>query len=300
MIRLFAPAKINLSLEVLGKRADGYHEVRTVLQAIDLADEVLIEPSEINISLRIEPAGALSVEGNLVLRAADALREETGVSAGAGIVLRKRIPVAAGLGGGSSDAAATLLGLRKLWEVDRDKAAAYRVATSLGADVPFFLRGGTALGSGRGDALELLGLPIERFAVVVTPPEAQDPSKTARLYGMLRPEHFSDGSRTAEVARRIASGRPLGDAMSNTFDAVAGQAYRRYHEACSIVRAASTRRAAREKRVLLAGAGPSVFTLVDDRDEGDAIAAEAHEQGYEAHVARLLGPWSSDGLRELP
>jgi 4-diphosphocytidyl-2-C-methyl-D-erythritol kinase len=290
VIRLKAPAKVNLSFEVLGKRSDGFHEVRTVLQAVDLCDVVEVEEAD-EISLTVEPEGAVPVAGNLVLRAAEGLRAATGVASGAAIRLTKRIPVAAGLGGGSSDAATTLLGLRRLWGVDRDKSAIYRIAAALGSDVPFFLRGGTAVGSGRGDALELLPMPVEGFAVVVTPRElAADDAKTSRLYGLLKPQHFSDGSSTGAVVFRIAKGQPVGNALRNTFEQVALAAHDSYEMTCTIF---GTTEAG---KTLLAGAGPSMFTLVSDEAVGEKIAASMVRAGYEAHVARLLGPWGGDGL----
>jgi 4-diphosphocytidyl-2-C-methyl-D-erythritol kinase len=290
VIHLLAAAKVNLAFEVLGKREDGFHEVRTVLQAIDLCDEVEVEAAR-EISLVVEPAGAVPVEGNLVLRAAEALREATGVAGGAAIRLRKRIPVAAGLGGGSSDAAATLLALRQLWDVDRDKSVIYRIAASLGSDVPFFLRGGTAVGSGRGDALELLPMPVERFAVVVTPVAgAEDATKTSRLYSLLEPRHFSDGSGAGAVIFRIVKGQPVGNALRNTFEQVAFSAHDSYEMMCTMF---GTTEAG---TTLLAGAGPSMFTLVDDEAVAERIAASMVSAGFEARVARLLGPWGSEGL----
>mgnify|MGYP002630466043 CR=1 FL=1 len=289
MIRLLAPAKINLSFDVIGRRDDGFHEVRTVLQAIDLADLLEIKEAP-EISLTVEPEGVVPVEGNLVVRAANALREALGVSTGAAITLRKRIPVAAGLGGGSSDAAATLQGLRMLWGIDCDLTLIDRIAASLGADVPFFLRGGTAVGSGRGDVLELLPLPVEKYAVVVTPYEPADAAKTARLYGFLKPEHYSDGSSTGSLVFRILKQSPIGNAMRNTFAAVAASAYESYEMA------RTTFDATEASATLLAGAGPSMFTLVDDEAIGDEIAKCMTDAGYEAHLARLLGPWSNEGL----
>ena len=145
MIRVLAPAKVNLSFEVLGRRDDGFHEVQTVLQAIDLADVIEVKEAP-KISLTVEPGHAVPVTGNLVLQAARALHQAMDLPdvSGATITLHKRIPVAAGLGGGSSDAAATLLALRRLWSVDVDMSLIYRIAASIGTDVPFFLRGGTA------------------------------------------------------------------------------------------------------------------------------------------------------------
>ena len=149
-------AKVNLGLEILGRRADGLHEIRTVLQTIDLADEMIVERAE-RISLVVE--GLYRVEAgpsNLVMQAASALAARL-PGLGARITLRKRIPAGAGLGGGSSDAAATLMALDRLWGLDADPGLLYELARGLGADVPFFLYGGTCLAVGRGD--EVLPLP---------------------------------------------------------------------------------------------------------------------------------------------
>jgi len=265
---------------VIGKRADGYHDVRTVLQTVDLSDDVEIEPAS-ELTLTVEPASAVPVDGNLVLRAAHMLRQAVGEARGAAITLRKRIPVAAGLGGGSSDAAATLLGLRDLWSLHISDAALSVMAAMLGADVPFFLRGGTALGTGRGDDLRPLPMPVESLAVIVTPQEPDEATKTARLYGMLGPEHFSDGGKTDEVVRRIEAGEPLGDAPYSTFAQVAFSAYASYELACTIL---GTTRA---EHTLLCGAGPSLITLVDDVAVAESIRDRMLGEGHVVHVAKL-------------
>lgn len=152
------PAKVNLHLEVLGRRADGYHELRTVFQAVGVWDELDLSPAPPGVvELAVEPAGAAPAgEENLVVRAAWALIAERKADGGARITLRKRIPVAGGMGGGSSDAAGALAGLALLWGLDASYAALQPLAAALGADVPYFLVGGTALGSGRGSAVEPL------------------------------------------------------------------------------------------------------------------------------------------------
>ena len=143
-------AKINLGLRVLGRHEDGYHEIRTTLQTIDLADEILLEEdAALSLSVvgpRAVPAG----ESNLVLRAARALAERH-PGFGARITLHKSVPAGAGLGGGSSNAAATLLGLDRLWGLDADPGILYSIARHLGMDVPFFLYCGTCLAVGRVD-----------------------------------------------------------------------------------------------------------------------------------------------------
>jgi 4-diphosphocytidyl-2-C-methyl-D-erythritol kinase len=267
-------------LEVIGKRADGYHDVRTVLQTVNLFDDIEIEHAG-ELTLTVEPASAVPIDGNLVLHAAHMLRQAVGEARGAAITLRKRIPVAAGLGGGSTDAAATLLGLRELWSLDISDAALAAMAALLGSDVPFFLRGGTTLGTGRGDELRPLSMPVESLAVIVTPQEPEEATKTARLYGMLRPEHFSDGGKTDEVVRRIEADEPLGNAPYSTFAQVAFSAYASYELACTILRTT------RAEHTLLCGAGPSLITLVDDAAVAESIRDCMLGEGHVVHVAKL-------------
>src|SRR2546423_2242937 len=156
---LNAAAKVNLILEVLGKRDDGYHGLVTVMQAVALCDRITLEDADV---LELASSPGVPADGrNLALRAATALREAAGVTRGARITLDKRIPVAAGLGGGSSDAAAVLLGLNRLWNLRWPLARLAEVAVTLGMDVPFFLRGGVALGTGRGERVApLAGMPL--------------------------------------------------------------------------------------------------------------------------------------------
>ena len=137
MLTIRACAKINLTLEALGKRADGYHDVVTVMQTIDLCDELTLEPSNA-VSLQCSDP-ALETDDNLVLRAAHLLRDRSGFEGGVKAHLRKSIPVAAGLGGGSSDAAAALAGLRRLWGLEQAVPDLQPLAAALGSDVPFFL-----------------------------------------------------------------------------------------------------------------------------------------------------------------
>ena len=288
MIRLRAPAKVNLSFEVLWRRTDGFHEVRTVLAAVDLADELDLQEA-VRRTLTVEPHGAVPIENNLVLRAAGLLRDACGVPGGASIVLRKRIPVGAGLGGGSSDAAATLLGLRRLWSLDVPSERLAGLAAELGSDVGFFLGGGTALARGRGDELARLPQPIERFAVIATPEEHVE-GKTSRMYGLLGPQHYSDGGPTAEVARRIQASQPVGGMGFNAFEAVAVAAYASYRP----LRESFVGSGAHP--VLLCGAGPAMFVLTDDEAEAGAVRERVAAAGYDACTVRLLPPWDIDGL----
>jgi 4-diphosphocytidyl-2-C-methyl-D-erythritol kinase len=150
-------AKFNLALEVREKRPDGFHEVRTVLQSMALCDTLEVFPAGEGISFTCSDPGLPTGPENLVVKAAAALRDATGCTKGVRLHLTKRIPSQAGLGGGSSDAAVTLLALARLWRLPYDAAALLPIATTLGSDVPYFLVGGTALGVGRGE--EVYPLP---------------------------------------------------------------------------------------------------------------------------------------------
>ncbi len=192
-----AYAKINLTLEVLGRRPDGYHEVRTVLQVIDLRDTLVVEGADA-LSLTCDRKD-LEGEDNLALRAAHLLRVESGVSTGARLTLHKRIPIAAGLGGGSADAAAALRALDRLWGLGWPVERLAALAERLGSDVPFCLYGGTVLGEGRGERLTPLPVLPPRWVVLAAPVAAMQ-GKTSALYARLASEDRSDGQATAQLA----------------------------------------------------------------------------------------------------
>ncbi|GAG13405.1 unnamed protein product, partial [marine sediment metagenome] len=166
-LTLPAYAKINLTLEALAKRADGYHEIVTVLQTVSLVDTLTFEPGEsLDLSCNIP---SLQSADNLVLKAASLLKEKTGCLKGASIRLTKGIPIAAGLGSGATDAAATLVGLNRLWELNLPPQRLMELAANLGSDAPFFLCGGTALAKGRGEKVTPLPPAPELWMVLLRP-----------------------------------------------------------------------------------------------------------------------------------
>jgi 4-diphosphocytidyl-2-C-methyl-D-erythritol kinase len=172
-VRIPALAKVNLRLEVIGKRADSFHELRTIFQTISLHDEVRLKAArKPGITLKVHGNDLLSnepIEKNLVYRAVDALRRELNHRDGVAVELRKTIPAGRGLGGGSSDAAAALLGYLRLVKKKLSRERLFELAATLGADVPFFLEGGSALGIGKGD--EIYPLPdISRLSLCVVSP----------------------------------------------------------------------------------------------------------------------------------
>ncbi len=236
---LRSPAKINWTLDVLGHRDDGYHEVRTVLQTIALSDTVTVSPADgIEVVVTGETGDLLEQpqEDNLAYRAASALREEGNVSSGARIELLKRIPLAAGLGGGSSNAAATLRGLRTIWHLSLTDADLARIGSHLGSDVPFFFTGGTALGTGRGDEVTPLPDVAKQRLVVAWSPSAR-PNKTAEMYAALESSDFVDDTHSARFIKSLHHEAPLTEAgLTNVFESIlrrvdptAGQAFADAH-----------------------------------------------------------------------
>ena len=165
-----APGKLNLFLHVLGQRADGMHELQTVFQLIEQADQVGIRVREDGIVRRKAPVAGIAEEDDLCVRAAHKLKAASGSRLGADLALRKVLPIGGGLGGGSSDAATVLLVLNRLWRAGFPRAELMALAGTLGADVPFFVYGRNALGEGTGERLTALALPSRWFVVLV--PEA--------------------------------------------------------------------------------------------------------------------------------
>ena len=168
-ISLKAPAKINLFLEILGKRDDGYHEIETVMQEIDLVDNLQFEEIQEGVRLNCNDKNIPSDENNLVCKAANLILNECGIRKGVLISLEKNIPVGAGLGGGSSDAAATLKALNLLWKIGLNDAELMEFAAKLGSDIPFFIKGKTALCSGRGEKITPIEVRSEMNYLVIFP-----------------------------------------------------------------------------------------------------------------------------------
>jgi 4-diphosphocytidyl-2-C-methyl-D-erythritol kinase len=161
-----APAKLNLFLHVVGRRPDGYHDIQTVFQLIDLCDSLSFEPRPDPVIRRVEGPAAVPAAEDLCLRAARQLQEAAGLQAGVDIRLIKRIPLQGGLGGGSSDAATTLVALNEIWGAGLGTAELARLGRELGADVPLFVHGHSAWGEGVGDRLIPIDLPPRHFAIV--------------------------------------------------------------------------------------------------------------------------------------
>ncbi len=265
-----APAKLNLGLEILGRRRDGYHDLATIFIAIGLFDTLrMLDRPGLEIT-----CGCPSVrdEENLISRAIDELRTTLGVARGVSVDLEKRIPLASGLGGASSDAAAALRGACKLWNLNPGRSELESLALRLGSDVPFFLQGGAAYGTGRGETLESLGLPIDTTFVVVAP-SVVIPRKTAALYSSLDPTDFSDGQRIAMQAARLRSGLPVdSQLLHNAF------ARPLYRLAPDLAELPGLMRAAGAPTVAITGAGPAHYTIADCPARAEHIATNLRQR----------------------
>lgn len=276
-----AYAKLNLTLEVLGKRPDGYHEVASVLQTISLADRLTFRPAG-QLSLECSEA-ALENEDNLVLRAARLLQDETGTTKGAAIILEKGIPTASGLGGGSTDAAATLWALTQLWELTLSESQLCSLSARIGSDVPFFLTGGTALARGRGEQITPLP-PIAESWFLVIRPKLDIPQKTATLYGLLNKQHWTRGQATQHLVDALTAGQPLREAyLYNVFDAVAPDAYPMISQWRRHLLEANP------SRPHLAGAGPSLYIPVESESQGQQVLRQLPQsKGADFFVVRTV------------
>ena len=281
MLTLQAPAKINLTLEVLGKREDGFHEIRSVIQTINLCDSLNFRLGQ-GIEIRSN-VPAWIAEKSLVARAVKLVKETTGCSKGVMIEVGKRIPLLAGLGGDSSDAVAALRGLNKLWELGLSPEELLGLASQLGSDATFFLYGGTALVAGRGEKVTLLPPLPHRWVVLMVPPIARTPGKTERLYASLNPGHHSGGQITDSLVATLRGGHEVTpSSLFNVFDDVAAESFSGLDEyRQQFLESGAT-------SVHLAGSGPALFTLVEDKVQAERIYRKLQQSGQESYLAETL------------
>ncbi|HEY3120578.1 MAG TPA: 4-(cytidine 5'-diphospho)-2-C-methyl-D-erythritol kinase [Vicinamibacteria bacterium] len=284
-LRLRAFAKLNLGLEVLRKREDGYHELRTVFQTIDLHDDVLLTLSPRGIEVACDDPAVPEGEGNLAWRAARDLQRYGRVAGGVRIELRKRIPVGAGLGGGSSDAAAVLMGLNRLWRLEIGAEPLRLLAARLGADVPYFLVGGTALGVGRGDEVYPLREQIRSPVVVAFPGLAVSTAAVFnRVDSSLTPRE-SGHMIICFIARRLEGGSGY-ETLSNQLEEAALVEAPELAERVRKIRGILVRE--RALLVSLTGSGSAYFGLFDDASAAARARAALQAAGFGAFRGRTL------------
>lgn len=280
-LTLRASAKVNLSLEVLGKRPDGYHEVVTVMQAVDLYDRLTLEAAP-TLSFSSDDPDLPTDERNLVMRAARLLKEAASVEAGARIELKKRIPVAAGLGGGSSDAAAALWGLNRLWKLRWTRARLMELAVGIGMDVPFFLGVGPALATGRGEHLKPLG-KTGGYALVLVNPRVG--LSTREVYGRVPAGWCAQPTGTAHVvdALRMRSAARVASALTNTLEGIVEPVL----PVVGRIKAALL--AAGALGALMSGSGPTVFGMARSLDHARQIRRRVNRAGWACWAVRTHG-----------
>lgn len=276
-----AYAKINLTFEVVGKREDGYHEIASVMQAISLCDVLTFELQESIYLMSNIPE--LVSPNNLVFRAAMLMQNLAGCDYGVAVFLDKGIPLASGLGGGSSDAAVTIQALSELWELNLAPAKLRAVAASLGSDVSFFCSGSTtALVQGRGD--RVVGLPtLSKTWIVLVVPPINVADKTRKMYARLDSSKFTGGQYSERVAELIGHGENVVcEFCYNAFDDIAFSFFPGLdHYRHRFLNAGAS-------EVHVAGAGPVLFAIVDDRASGEKICENLKRERLESYLAETL------------
>lgn len=288
-------AKINLTLEVLYRRADGYHQLKTVMQELMLADTITLEDREkIGVELEADHPGLPPRENNLVFRAAELLRLKYAPERGVGIRLQKNIPLAAGLGGGSSNAAAVLKGLERLWGLCLDEDILMGLAGSLGSDVPFFLRGGTVLAEGRGELITSLA-HFPRSKVLLVSPRGMELS-AGQVYNSLDPGEKGAGRKTDELVRFLKETEEKGR-RSSLLPGLGSFLVNHLEEAVfgleGRVKLVKERLLEKGFYALVSGSGPTVFAFSDREEKLPEAEEELLREGFEV----LLTETRSSGDR---
>ncbi|MDP7999582.1 MAG: 4-(cytidine 5'-diphospho)-2-C-methyl-D-erythritol kinase [Synechococcus sp. SP1 MAG] len=304
MLTVTAPAKVNLHLEVLGLRSDGFHELAMVMQSIDLADCLqFTNTADAQITLSCDDPSLSTGADNLVLKAAELLRARSGFSElGVSMHLEKRIPIGAGLAGGSSDGAAALVGLNALWGLGHPPAALESMAAELGSDMPFCVAGGTQLCFGRGEVLEPVAPTTEGLAVLlvkdplvsVSTPWAyqrcKEISGTNYLQGEMAFEQRRQALREAPWLQPLRAGCP--PPLRNDLQVVVAPETKAVQASIQLLQELPNALA-----VAMSGSGPSCFALFRDQDHCDQAAADLAPKLKTAGLSAWACSLRSDGVR---
>jgi 4-diphosphocytidyl-2-C-methyl-D-erythritol kinase len=282
MLMIEAPAKLNLTLEVLGKRPDGYHEIRSVVQTIDLCDRLHFQTDK-RTEFKSGTPEWIAKE-SLITKAVGLLRRTTGCTAGVNIEVDKHIPLLSGLGGDSSDAAAVLVGLNRFWELNLSQERLLGLAAELGSDVAFFIRGGTALIEGRGEVVTPLPSLSDGWFVLVVPRAPRQPGKTGRAYAGLNESDYTNGQYTEGVVEVLKGGGKLGfEMLFNVFERTVFSSNPELSECRQQMMTAGA------GNVHLSGSGPALFTLTCDRETAEQTYNRLWQRGLETYLAKSTG-----------
>ncbi|MEK7359823.1 MAG: 4-(cytidine 5'-diphospho)-2-C-methyl-D-erythritol kinase [Planctomycetota bacterium] len=253
-LKIAAPAKINLFLEILGKRSDSYHELETVMQEISLCDYLYMEESDKDVLFSCSNPGLAAGEDNLVVKAVRLFQKESGISKGVKVFLDKKIPVGAGLGGGSSDAAATLAGLNKLWKTGYDEKKLMSMAGKLGSDVAFFVIGKTALCRGRGEVVTPHPCEAKYHYILIYP---KFEISTAMVYNNFKISLTKNLKNVSSFLQQLATGDPdkVGACLYNRLEEVVLRLYPGVETIKNVLAAYAF------SGVLLSGSGSALYGL---------------------------------------
>lgn len=277
-----APAKINLMLDVMRKREDGFHEVEMIMTMVDLADRLEMEELPRDTIIISSQAGYIPLdEKNLAFQAARLIKDRYDVRKGVYIHLDKKIPVAAGLAGGSSDAAAALRGLNRLWQLQIPEEELCTLGAELGSDVPFCVTGGTAIARGRGEKLEPIQNPPQCWVVLAKPPINVS---TADVYGKLRASELAHHPSTQEMVSAIERGSfsDICAGLGNVLESVTLDLYPEVRQLKDIMQRLGA------DGVLMSGSGPTVFGLVSKEAKLARIYNGLRGFCKEVYVVRML------------
>ena len=256
-IQIKARAKINLTIDVIGKRPDGYHEVSMVMQTIDLHDLITLTAADSGITVSANRLEVPTGSENLVYKAAELIKPP-GFNGGVQIHIEKNIPMAAGLAGGSADAAAVLEGLNQLWELKLTREELMKIGSQIGSDVPFCVLGGTALAEGRGEKLTPLPEAPEIWLVLAKPPVGVS---TKDVYGQYNPCNTSRRPDNNAMIRALAKGDKV-EIMENLVNVLESVTLHRYPEVAGL-KQLMVRSGA--QAALMSGSGPTVFGVVPEK-----------------------------------
>ena len=284
MVRENARAKINLTLDILGIRADGYHEVSMIMQAIELCDTVELEKSS-GISLKMDTSKIIGGENipcdekNLAWKAAMAFQKFCGKNFGVEISIVKKIPMAAGLAGGSTDAAAVIRGMNRLYETNLTENELCKIGEQVGSDVPFCIIGGTCLAEGRGEILTRLA-PIKNFSVVLAKPDGE--ISTAWAYKTYDENPAKTHPPNNEIIKQFERG-DYNAAFKNFYNVLENVALKKFP---AIADLESKMLAAGAKVALMSGSGPTVFALTDEQHV-KKISASVEDSGAQIFITKI-------------
>lgn len=286
MLYVKAPAKINLTLDVLYKRPDHYHEVEMIMTTVDLSDRIGLESRTDGLIKIVSTNGFIPDDNrNLAYQAAQLIKDTYGIAEGVTILIEKEIPIAAGLAGGSSDAAATLKGLNELWKLNLSIDTLAELGAKIGSDVSFCIYGGTALATGRGEKIQKLPAPPTCWVVLAKPKIGVS---TAQVYGGLKIEGIEHPD-TKQMIRAIETNDY--DLMCNSLGNVLESVTFDLHPEVVIIKEQMKRFGA--DAVLMSGSGPTVFGLVDNESRLGRVYNGLRGFCDEVFAVRLLGERNS-------